>query len=279
MDTSQIQEFLQTGLGTLTIEKVISAMLLLVVCLIVIRLVTRIVGRIMERVKTEKNVSKYILFAVRLVLYSLTVMVVASSLDIDVSSLIAFFSVLSLAISLAVQDVLGNVAGGMVIQITKPFVLGDYVSTGDSEGTVDAISLTHTKLNTAGGQRIMLPNSAVTAGKVVNYTVRGVRRVDHEISASYDDRAEAVREACLEAVRRTPNVLDDPAPQVILSAYGESAITYRVRFWAKNDHYWDAHFFCLEEIGRVFAERGITMTYNHLNVHILDDSARKSEMK
>ena len=171
--------------------------------------------------------------------------------------------------SLAVQDVLGNVAGGMVLLFSKPFTLGDYVSTADGEGEVAEITLTHTKLDTPAGQRVMLPNSKLMAGQIVNYTVRGVRRADHAVSASYDDAPEAVRRACLRALERTPGILPDPAPQVVLTAYGESSIEYRVRFWAKTEDYWDAHFRSLEEIHRAFAEDGVTMTYNHLNVHIL----------
>ena len=132
------------------------------------------------------------------------------------------------------------------------------------------ITLTHTKLDTPSGQRVMLPNSRLTAGQIVNYTVRGVRRADHAIAASYDDEPEAVRGACLKALERTPGILPDPAPQVVLTAYGESAIEYRVRFWARTEDYWDAHFRSLEEIHRAFAEDGVTMTYNHLNVHIVE---------
>lgn len=277
MDTSQIQEMLKTGLGTLTLERVLTALVILVICLIVIRLALRIVRGVLERTETGEPGRKYILSAVRLVLYILTALLVAASLDIDVTSLVAFFSVLSLAISLAVQDVLGNVAGGIVIMLTHPFVLGDYISTGDSEGTVAEINLTHTKLNTAAGLQVMLPNSTMTAGKIINYTVRGVRRVDHEVSASYDDRVDVVRAACMEVIARTPNVLDDPAPHAVITAYGDSAIVYHFRFWTKSEHYWDALNFSLEEVSNVFAERGITMTYNHLNVHILDETTKKSE--
>ena len=277
MDTTKIQEILQTGIGDLTLSRVLTALLILVACLVVIRLVLRIVGRMMERAHTDANVRKYVVAGLRAVLYVLTVLIVAGTLNIDVTSLVAFFSVLSLAISLAVQDVLGNVAGGLVILLTKPFTPGDYVSVGDSEGEVVESSLTHTKLNTPAGLRIMLPNSVVTAGKIINYTVRGVRRVDHEVTASYDDRIDAVRAACLKAVARTPYVLEDPAPQVVVTGYGESAIVYHVRFWTKAETYWDAHNASLEEIRSTFTEDGVTMTYNHLNVHILDESAKKSE--
>ncbi len=266
---SALEGLLQAGWGKLTVGRVLSALLLLLVCLALVRLLLGTARRLVERASLDERIKRYILRVLRAFLYLLTALVMAGSLNIDVSSLIALVGVFGLAVSLAVQDVLGNVAGGMVLLFSKPFTLGDYVSTADGEGEVEEITLTHTKLDTPAGQRVMLPNSKLMAGQIVNYTVRGVRRADHAVSASYDDAPEAVRSACLKALERTPNILPDPAPQVVLTAYGESSIEYHVRFWAKTEDYWDAHFRSLEEIHRAFAEDGVTMTYNHLNVHIL----------
>ena len=266
---SALEGLLQAGWGKLTVGRVLSALLLLLVCLTLARLLLGTARRLVERAALDERIKRYILRGLRAFLYLLTALVMAGSLNIDVSSLIALVGVFGLAVSLAVQDVLGNVAGGMVLLFSKPFTLGDYVSTAGGEGEVEEITLTHTKLDTPAGQRVMLPNSKLMAGQIVNYTVRGVRRADHAVSASYDDAPEAVRSACLKALSRTPNILPDPAPQVVLTAYGESSIEYRVRFWAKTEDYWDAHFRSLEEIHRAFAEDGVTMTYNHLNVHIL----------
>ncbi len=266
---SALDGLLQAGWGKLTVGRLLSALLLLLVCLAVVRLLLGMTRRLVGRAALDERIKRYILRGVRAFLYLLTALVMAGSLNIDVSSLIALVGVFGLAVSLAVQDVLGNVAGGMVLLFSKPFTLGDYVSTADGEGEVEEITLTHTKLDTPAGQRVMLPNSKLMAGQIVNYTVRGVRRADHAVSASYNDAPEAVRSACLKALSRTPNILPDPAPQVVLTAYGESSIEYRVRFWAKTEDYWDAHFRSLEEIHRAFAEDGVTMTYNHLNVHIL----------
>lgn len=266
---SALDGLLQAGWGKLTVGRLLSALLLLLVCLAVVRLLLGMTRRLVGRAALDERIKRYILRGLRAFLYLLTSLVMAGSLNIDVSSLIALVGVFGLAVSLAVQDVLGNVAGGMVLLFSKPFTLGDYVSTADGEGEVAEITLTHTKLDTPAGQRVMLPNSKLTAGQIVNYTVRGVRRADHAVSASYDDAPEAVRSACLKALSRTPGILPDPAPQVVLTAYGESSIEYRVRFWAKTEDYWDAHFRSLEEIYRAFAEDGVTMTYNHLNVHIL----------
>ena len=266
---SALEGLLQAGWGKLTVGRVLSALLLLLVCLTLARLLLGTARRLVERAALDERIKRYILRGLRAFLYLLTALVMAGSLNIDVSSLIALVGVFGLAVSLAVQDVLGNGAGGMVLLFSKPFTLGDYVSTADGEGEVAEITLTHTKLDTPAGQRVMLPNSKLMAGQIVNYTVRGVRRADHAVSASYDDAPEAVRRACLRALERTPGILPDPAPQVVLTAYGESSIEYRVRFWAKTEDYWDAHFRSLEEIHRAFAEDGVTMTYNHLNVHIL----------
>ena len=268
---SALEGLLQAGWGKLTVGRVLSALLLLLVCLTLARLLLGTARRLVERAALDERIKRYILRGLRAFLYLLTALVMAGSLNIDVSSLIALVGVFGLAVSLAVQDVLGNVAGGMVLLFSKPFTLGDYVSTADGEGEVAEITLTHTKLDTPAGQRVMLPNSKLMAGQIVNYTVRGVRRADHAVSASYDDAPEAVRRACLRALERTPGILPDPAPQVVLTAYGESSIEYRVRFWAKTEDYWDAHFRSLEEIHRAFAEDGVTMTYNHLNVHIVGE--------
>ena len=275
IDTSTIEEVMQKSWGKMTLEQLITTLVILVACLVAVRLVMALTRRLTGRSKMDERVRRYILGGVKAVLYLVTILIVAQSLGIPVTSLIALVSVFGLAVSLAIQDVLSNVAGGMVILFSKPFTIGDYVETSDGEGTVTEISLTHTKLDTYGGQRVMLPNKAVVAGKIINYSARGIRRVDHAITASYDDATEAVRAACLRAVSRTPHVLEDPAPAAVLTAYKESSVEYHVRFWADIDHFWDAYSFSLEEIRRCFAEDGLTMTYNHLNVHIVENTTKE----
>ena len=274
IDTSAITSAMATSLGAMTLEVLLKGILTLLICVIVIRIVTKIVNRITTKVHWDIRVQKYLASGVRIVLYILAALIVADSFGIPVTSLIALVSVFGLAISLAVQDVLANVASGLVILFSHPFDLGDYVGTNDGEGTVAEISLTHVKLDTPDGQRIMLPTSTMVAGKIINYTTLGIRRANHAIGVSYDCSTDAVRASCLKAVSRVENVLDDPAPVVVINAYGESAIEYRVRFWTKTEHYWDAHFQSLEEIRRSFAEDGIVMTYNHLNVHIVENEKK-----
>ncbi len=275
IDTSAIEEVMQKSWGKMTLQQLLTSLLILIVCLIAVKLIMALLRRLTGKSKMDDRVRRYILGGIKAMLYVVTILIVAQSLGIPVTSLIALVSVFGLAVSLAIQDVLSNVAGGMVILFSKPFAIGDYIATTDGEGDVVEISLTHTKLDTYGGQRVMLPNKAVVAGKIINYSARGIRRIDHAITASYDDSTEAVRAACLRAVEHTPNVLADPAPAVVVTAYKESAVEYHVRFWTDIDHFWDAYSFSLEEIRRCFAEDGVTMTYNHLNVHILDKTTEK----
>ena len=275
-DVSNMQNWLKKQWTDLSLEKVISTLLLALLCFIGIRLIMRVLTKLTDRSSLDRRVQKTILRVVRTALYTIAVLVLLDSVGFPVASLVALAGVLGLALSLAVQDVLSNIAGGMVLLFSKPFTLGDYISTGDSEGTVEEIGLTHTKLDTFSGQRVMLPNSKLTAGKIVNYTTKGIRRVDHSISASYDDSTESVRAACLKAVADAPGVLSDPAPVVLVDSYGESAIQYTIRFWAKTEDYWNAYSTSLEAVRRRFDEAGITMTYNHLNVHIIDQNCGKN---
>lgn len=267
---SMFHEILQAGWGALTVEKAVSSLVLLAVCLAAVKGTTALVKRLLGRTSMDPRGQSLAVRGVRTLLYIVAALIVLGSLGIDVTSLIALVSVFSLAVSLAVQDTLSNVAGGMVLLFSKPFALGDYIDTGEGEGEVAEITMTHTKLDTFSGQRVMLPNSKLVAGKIVNYSVRGMRRADLTVCASYGDSAEKVRAACLKAVSRRKDVLPDPPPQVVLTAYGESAIEYHLRFWTRTEHFWDANNAVLEDLRRTFAEEGITMTYNHLNVHLVN---------
>ena len=260
----------ELNLGALTLTSVLNALLALVVCLIAIKIVMTIFTKLLGKTSMDERVRRYALTAIRTVLWILTVLIVADALGIPVTSLVAMLSVFTLAVSLAVQSVLGNVAGGIVIMLNKPFKEGDYIDTPNGAGTVARMTLSYTYLNTPDNLQIVIPNSALSAGKVINYTQLGTRRVDHTITASYDASVEDVRRACLEAVARTAKVLGDPAPVVYVSAYGESSISYAVRMWCNCADYWDVYFASLENIRACFAEANVEMTYNHLNVHIVE---------
>ncbi|MBR6503702.1 MAG: mechanosensitive ion channel, partial [Firmicutes bacterium] len=149
MDTlAKAIESIGVPTGIFNIENLVTALILLVVCLIVIKIIMRFVDRMLERSKVEKTMHSFIRSCVKYLLLFIAILIVASALGINITSLIALLGVLGLAVSLAVQGVLSNLAGGVMVLLSKPFKVGDYVLTGDTEGTVKEIGLTHTQIDT-----------------------------------------------------------------------------------------------------------------------------------
>ena len=183
----------------------------------------------------------------------------------------ALLSVGSLGVTLAAEDILGNVAGGLVILSSHPFTIGDFVEVGGTSGTVEEIGLNHTKLVTPDGLLVMLPNKELASSQMTNYTVMGSRRVIQKVTASYDAPTDTVKAACFQALDMTEHILPQPAPTVRLTNYGESAIEYTVYCWTEPAHYWDVYFDLGEHLRKGFEDHGVEMTYNHLNVHIVED--------
>ena len=258
-------------LGGYSLSKILSALVTLLVCLIAVRLIMKITTRLVDRMqKVNARLQKLILTAVKTLLYVLTVIITAEALGFNTSSLTALLSVLTLGITLAAEDILGNVAGGLVILSSRPFAQGDFIEAGGVSGTVREIGLNHTKLETPDGQVVLVPNKDLSSSKIINYTVLGRRRVVRAVTASYDAPAEAVKAACMEAVSTVPNVLADPAPAVQVTNYGASSIEYTIFCWCAPEHYWPIYFAVNENLRSTFAKHGVEMTYDHLNVHILE---------
>lgn len=258
------------NLGPLTLDSILVALFTLLLCMAAGKLLMTLFRKLLAKADIEETVRRYTLGAIRVVLWVVTVLIVADSLGIPITSLVALLSIFSLAISLAVQSVLSNIAGGIVLMLNKPFKEGDFVETSSGIGTVQDITLNYTYLATADGQRVVVPNSTLSADRIINYTALGQRRVVVKVTASYDAPTATVRQACLNAVARIDKVLADPAPEVLLTNYGESSIEYTVRAWCLAADYADVLFPLTEYLRDAFDEAGVEMTYNHLNIHILD---------
>ena len=265
-----ITDILKTSLGGYTLANILSALLTLLICLVVIRLLMKLVTRLLGKARRiNDRLQKIILTSAKAVLYVLTVIITAEALGVNTTSLTAIMSVLTLGVTLAAEDILGNVAGGLVILSSHPFGLGDEIESGGVVGTVREITLNHTKIETADGQIVMQPNKELSASRIINYTALGRRRVVRTVTASYDAPTETVKAACLEAVAATPKVLPDPAPEVYLTNYGASSIEYSVRCWTTVEDYWNAFYALNENLRGAFEKYGVEMTYDHLNVHVI----------
>ena len=248
-------------------QKFCMAMIVLVVGVLAIRIIGNILKKALIKSKLEKAAHTLITSLVKTALYILLGLIVASTLGIDVTSIVALASVLTLALSLALQNMVSNIIGGFTILYTQPFHSGDFVEIAGQSGTVQEINMSYTKLATPDNKVISIPNSAVVAAQIVNYSSQPTRRVEVVVSAAYTMPAEQVVEALLEA-GRVDKVLADPAPAAVVTGYGESAINYSLRLWVKNEDYWDVYFQVNSRVKAVFDEKGVAMTYPHINVHL-----------
>ena len=256
-----------TGLLGNAAHNVLSALLVLVIGLLVIRIVMGLVKKALEKSRLEKAAHTLILSLSRVALYVLLALSVASTLGIDVTGVVALASVLPLAVSLSLQNALTNVMGGFTLLSTHPFHSGDFVEVAGQSGTVQEINLTYTKLVTPDNKVVSIPNSAVVAAQIVNYSAEDTRRVDISVSASYEVPTQKVIDALVLA-GTVDNALLNPAPVAYISGYGESAINYTLRVWVKTPDYWDVYFLVNQRVKQIFDEQGVVMTYPHLNVHV-----------
>ena len=157
-----------------------------------------------------------------------------------------------------------------MLLVTKPFTPGDYVEADGVSGTIAAVDLAYTTFVTPDNRKIFIPNSQLSATKITNYNVLGKRRMDLKFTASYDAPTALVRSAIQEVLEGIPQILDDPAPAVYLSEYQSSSIEYLVRLWTASADYWDVYYVLIEGVRESFARHGVEMTYDHLNVHIVE---------
>ena len=258
-------------LGSLTLTGIFTAAISLVVCLLLKKVVLKLVTKALNRTKLDSSLVTITLKVLSTVLWVVIILVMCEALGIKVTSLLALFSVVGLAFSLALQDSLSNLASGIMLLAGHPFKVGDYVEAGGQEGTVRNIGIIHTLLATPDNKLIYVPNSAISSSKIVNYSTEPTRRLDIAVSASYDAPTATVRKALLEVAGDHELVLRDPAPVVLLTEYGDSAISYTLRVWCKNADYWTVNGQVRENIREGFAKHGVEMTYNHVNVHMMKD--------
>ena len=260
------QNFLNS-VGSFLLVTVLPLAIILVAGILLIQLAIKLLRKALVKAKLEKVAGNLIVTLFQIILYGLLCLNLAAKMGIDVTGIVALASVLTLAVSLAVQTLLTNVISGFTLLYTKPFRAGDYVEVGGQAGSVKSIGLTYTELATPDNKNIFIPNSAVTAAEIVNYTVLGTRRVEITVTASYDSPIDGVLEALKEAAQ-VETRLPDKEPFVAVKNYGESAIEYVLHIWSTADDYWTTLFDVNKRIKEVFDAKDLRMTYPHLNVHL-----------
>ena len=253
--------------GLAALNRIWPFALLLLVGIVVIRIVLKITSKALKKSKVDKAAHGMIRSLVKTVLVIVLGLMCASALGIDVSSILALASVITLAVSLALQDLLSNLVGGFTLLYTDPFSDGDYVEIGGECGTVKEIGMTYTKLLTPDNKLIQIPNSSVVSSEIINYTVTGKRRVDVKASASYDCPVDDVLAALREAAN-VEYILEEEGINALLTEYGDHEIIYSVRVWTATEHYWDVYHKVNYNVKKIFDQRGVYMSYPNLNIHL-----------
>lgn len=249
-----------------SLEKVVPSVVVLAVGLVVVKLLLKFFDTAMRHSKLEKTAYALLRSCVKFLLLFVLILILCGMLGVDVTSLVALLSVVSLAVSLSVQNALANVVSGFILLGTSPYKVGDFVQIGQQSGTVQELGMFYTKITTVDNRQVNIPNSNITANDIVNYTVLGQRRVDLSITASYNAEPARVREALLAAANQ-PTSLFTPEPKAFVNQYGDSAIEYILQVWTTSEHYWETYIAVTEAVYTEFKARDIEMTYPHVNVH------------
>lgn len=254
-------------IGLSTANRMVPFALIIIVGIVLVQTVLTIIKKILSKSKMEKAAHSLILSVVRIVAYVMLALVGASALGLDITGLVALASVVTLAISLALQNSLTNLIGGFTLLYTKPFKSGDYVEVAGQAGTVSEIGMAYTKLITPDNKLTYIPNASVVSAEIVNYTCTGTRRLDIAVSVSYDTPIDDVLKALHEA-GSVEKILPDQGVFTAVTKYNQGTVDYVLRVWTKTEDFWDVNFLLNKRVKEIFDREGLKMAYPRLNVHL-----------
>ena len=241
------------------------------VSLLVIFIVLKIIDHIQKLSSMDATLKSFIRSTVKAALWIIAIGAILAQLGVDTKNFAAIVSIVGLALSLSLQGTLSNLFSGMTILTTKPFTAGDYVMIGEADGLIKQVELFYTTMVTFDKRTIFIPNSQVTDAKIMNYSRERERRVQIDLGLDYSTPVELAKETLIGVAKVDERILADPEPVVVILAYEDSAVRYSLRAWVKTEDYWDVFFALNERVNKALREKGISITYNHLNVHILGE--------
>jgi len=232
------------------------------------RMLSNLLGKGLRRSGTDSLLVEFtgnISYAVLLIA---AVLAAVDSLGINITSLLAIVGAAGLAVGLALKDSLSNFASGVMIIIFRPFSTGDYITAGGTSGAVDEIGLFATLMPTGDNQRIIVPNSAILGGNIINTSALPTRRIDMVFGLGYDDNIGQARDIIMAILEADERILEDPAPAVSVGELAESSVNLKVRPWVNSGDYWSVKPDLLELIKVKFDEAGISIPYPQQDVHL-----------
>lgn len=218
--------------------------------------------------KLDSSLISFLCSLLNIVAKVVILITAAGVMGLPVTSFITMLASAGVAIGLALQGALSNLAGGAMLLLFRPFKVGDYIETVDGSGTVHSITVFYTILKTPDNKKITLPNGTMTASAITNYSAEKTRRVDIDLSIDYKADITSVKEMMMKLMTDHPLVLKDPAPFCRLTAHGENALIITMRAWCNNADYWDVKFDLTEESKLMLDRAGISIPYPQLDVHV-----------
>ncbi|MGN0578334.1 MAG: mechanosensitive ion channel family protein [Ruminiclostridium sp.] len=252
---------------------IIFAIVLLIVGMLLSKLTVKLMSKALDKSRLDLTVNRFLKSIVKIALYVLLITVVLTVLGVPTTSIITVIGTAGVAIGLALQNSLSNLAGGFLILFSKPFVVGSYIKSNGEEGTVDSINILYTRLITVDNKVVYIPNGMAANAVCINYNELPLRRIDQIISISYSEDYERTKTAILTALSKEPKIITEGgnAPFVAVSAQSASSIDITVRVWCKSGDYWDVYFSAAKLIREQFIKDNIDVPYNQLDVHIRND--------
>ncbi len=248
--------------------KLLAAILVLIIGTIFIKLLMKLLRKKKLGKHGDPTVHRFVLNLVKTALYIVLAVTVVAILGVPMASMVALIASAGVAIGLALQGSLSNLAGGIMILIFRPFKLDDFIDAAGTSGTVVDIGIFYTTLRTPDNKSVTIPNGSLMNDTVTNFSVHDKRRVDFTFNAAYGSDVEKIKEILLDESAKHELVLKDPAPFARLSKQSEHSLTFTLRVWAESANYWTVNFDLLEAINNRFAAEGIEIPFNQVDVHV-----------
>ena len=246
--------------------KILLAIFITIIGIFLIKMLLRVMKKWKNK-RMDKTLVDFLQSITKAFLYILLFITVASTLGIEMTSFIAVFGAVGLAIGLSLQGSLANFAGGILILSFRPFNIDDMIEVGDHKGKVKSIQILYTTIITKDNKRVVLPNGDVANKSIVNYNVEKTRRVELVFGVSYDDDILKVKELITEIVDKHELILKEPAPIIRVAEHAASSINFNCFVWVNCEDYWTVYYDLLEEVKIVFDREDITIPYPQMDLH------------
>lgn len=253
--------------------KVLAAVLIFFIGQLIAKLIRSITQKVLAKKELDGIIISFVSNVVYVALMTFVIIAAIAQLGIQTTSFIAVMGAAGLAICLALQGSLSNFASGFLLIVFHPFKKGDYIEGAGTAGIVEDIQIFATTLITPDNKTVIIPNAKLTGDNIVNYTVKGTRRVDLEVGVSYSDDLDKVRKVLQDIANADGRILNAPAPMIAVKELADSSVNFVFRVWSKTDDYWDVFFDTTETVKKRFDEEGICIPFPQSDVHLYRDKA------